>query len=88
MEECQRIYGERDDLMLCGTKEQTLKSADALVVCTEWPQFKAPDFELIKKSLTHSVIVDGRNLYEPVAMKEKGFSYYAIGRGDSVKVFA
>lgn len=88
MEECQRIYGERDDLMLCGTKEQTLKSADALVVCTEWPQFKAPDFELIKKSLTHSVIVDGRNLYDPVAMKEKGFSYYAIGRGDSVKVFA
>ncbi len=88
MEECQRIYGERDDLMLCGTKEQTLKSADALVVCTEWPQFKAPDFELIKKSLAHSVIVDGRNLYDPVAMKEKGFSYYAIGRGDSVKVFA
>ena len=88
MEECQRIYGERDDLMLCGTKEQTLKSADALVVCTEWPQFKAPDFELIKKSLTHSVIVDGRNLYDPEAMKEKGFSYYAIGRGDSVKVFA
>ena len=88
MEECQRIYGERDDLMLCGTKEQTLKSADALVVCTEWPQFKAPDFELIKKSLTHSVIVDGRNLYDPEAMKEKGFSYFAIGRGDSVKVFA
>lgn len=88
MEECQRIYGERDDLVLCGTKEQTLKSADALVVCTEWPQFKAPDFELIKKSLTHSVIVDGRNLYDPEAMKEKGFSYYAIGRGDSVKVFA
>lgn len=88
MEECQRIYGERDDLMLCGTKEQTLKSADALVVCTEWPQFKAPDFELIKKSLAHSVIVDGRNLYDPVAMKEKGFSYFAIGRGDSVKVFA
>ncbi|WP_448552195.1 UDP-glucose dehydrogenase family protein [Thalassotalea montiporae] len=86
MEECQRIYGERDDLILCGTKEQALKSADALVVCTEWPQFKAPDLAMLKSSLTHPVVVDGRNLYEPSMMKEKGFSYYAIGRGDSVKV--
>ena len=86
MEECQRIYGERDDLILCGTKEQTLKNADALVICTEWSQFKAPDFEVIDKALKHPVIVDGRNLYDPKSLKEKGFSYYAIGRGDSVKV--
>lgn len=85
MEECQRIYGERDDLSLVGTKESALKSADALVICTEWGQFRAPDFELIDSTLNHKVIVDGRNLYDPALLKQRGFSYYAIGRGDSVK---
>ncbi len=85
MEECQRIYGARDDLTLCGTKEATLKNADALVICTEWSQFRAPDFALISESLTHDVIIDGRNLFEPSDMAKKGFAYYAIGRGLSVK---
>ncbi|MEP1740122.1 MAG: UDP-glucose/GDP-mannose dehydrogenase family protein [Kangiellaceae bacterium] len=85
MEECQRIYGARDNLTLCGTKEATLKSADALVICTEWSQFRAPDFALISESLTHDVIIDGRNLFEPSDMAKKGFAYYAIGRGLSVK---
>ncbi|GLX78178.1 UDP-glucose 6-dehydrogenase [Thalassotalea insulae] len=85
MEECQRIFGNRKDLALVGTKESALKSADALVVCTEWSQFRAPDFELIANSLSHKVIVDGRNLYDPQLLKERGFAYYAIGRGDSVK---
>ncbi|WP_286265566.1 UDP-glucose dehydrogenase family protein [Thalassotalea atypica] len=87
MEECQRIYGNRDDLSLVGTKESALNGADALVICTEWSQFRAPDFELIEKSLSHPVIVDGRNLYDPGLLKSRGFSYYAIGRGDSVKSF-
>ncbi|WP_196137766.1 UDP-glucose/GDP-mannose dehydrogenase family protein [Aliikangiella sp. G2MR2-5] len=86
MKECERIYGQRDDLVLCNTKELTLIHADALVICTEWNQFRAPDFELIGQSLTNKVIFDGRNLYEPKLMTEKGFSYYAIGRGDSVQV--
>ena len=85
MEECQRIYGARDNLTLCGTKEATLKNADALVICTEWSQFRAPDFALISESLTHDVIIDGRNLFEPSDMAKKGFAYYAIGRGLSVK---
>ena len=85
MEECQRIYGARDDLTLSGTKEATLKNADALVICTEWSQFRAPDFALISESLTHDVIIDGRNLFEPSDMAKKGFAYYAIGRGLSVK---
>jgi len=87
MEEFQRIYGNRDDLNLVGTKESALKSADALVICTDWAQFKAPDFEFIATQLTNKVIIDGRNLYDPVIMKNKGFAYYAIGRGDSVKNF-
>ncbi|MDX2367871.1 MAG: UDP-glucose/GDP-mannose dehydrogenase family protein [Colwellia sp.] len=84
MEECQRIYGVRDDLSLVGTKESALNNADALVVCTEWSQFRAPDFDLIANSLSHKVIVDGRNLYDPALMKQYGFAYYGIGRGDSV----
>jgi len=84
MEECQRIYGNRDDLVLTGTKETALKGSDALVICTEWSQFRAPDFTLIKNLVSEKLIVDGRNLFDPVDMKEQGFSYYAIGRGLSV----
>ncbi len=84
MEECQRIYGHRDDLTLTGTKEAALNGADALVICTEWSQFRAPDFSLIKSSVSEALIVDGRNLFNPAEMKELGFSYYAIGRGLSV----
>ncbi len=85
MEECQRIYGVRDDLSLVGTKESALNGADALVVCTEWSQFRAPDFDLIEKSLSHKIIVDGRNLYDPKLLNQRGFAYYGIGRGDSIK---
>jgi UDPglucose 6-dehydrogenase len=85
MEECQRIYGTRNDLTLAGTKESALKNADALVICTEWSQFKAPDFDTIAQQLKNKVLIDGRNLFEPSLMKKRGFTYYAIGRGESVK---
>jgi UDPglucose 6-dehydrogenase len=81
MEETQRIYGDRPDLTLTGTKEAALKGADALVVMTEWQAFRAPDFELIEARLKAPVIFDGRNLYDPARMAKKGFAYYAIGRG-------
>lgn len=81
MDEAQRIYGTRDDLALCGTKEACLKNADALVIVTEWQNFKAPDFDLIRSMLNSPVIFDGRNLYNPKRMQQKGFSYYTIGRG-------
>ena len=80
MNETQRIYGNRDDLMLCGTKEAALKSADALVIVTEWQAFRAPDFDLIKNMLSEAVIFDGRNMYDPNRMRKKGFIYYSIGR--------
>lgn len=84
MEECQRIYGDRDDLLLVGTQHAALKKADALVICTEWKAFRAPDFDSIKEQLIAPVIFDGRNLYEPSAMKARGIKYYAIGRNCSV----
>ncbi len=85
MEETQRIYGDQDSLNLCGTKEQALKGADALVICTEWKEFRLPDFDQIKSSIKDPVVFDGRNLYDPERMARKGFTYYAIGRGDSIK---
>lgn len=84
MEEAQRIYGGQDKLLLMGTKEAALKGADALIICTEWQNFKAPDFELISAQLSNPLIFDGRNLFEPERMKERGISYYGIGRGLSV----
>ncbi|MDX1279486.1 UDP binding domain-containing protein, partial [Oceanihabitans sediminis] len=78
--ETQRIYGTRSDLSLMGTKESALNGADALVICTEWQNFKAPDFSLIKQQLSEAVIFDGRNLYEPERLAKKSFRYYSIGR--------
>jgi UDPglucose 6-dehydrogenase len=57
-----------------------LNGADALVIFTDWQQFRTPDFDLIKEKLKRAVIFDGRNLYEPSYMKKSGFEYYCIGR--------
>lgn len=81
MDETQRIYGQRDDLLLCESAESALQGADALVVVTEWSVFRSPDFDVIKASLTHPVIFDGRNIYEPEQMRGLGIDYFGIGRG-------
>jgi UDPglucose 6-dehydrogenase len=81
MPECRRIYGERDDLVLCKTSPEVLKGADALAIVTEWREFRSPDFDYIKSTLRSPAIFDGRNLYDPAQMARAGFSYYAIGRG-------
>lgn len=84
MQEVQRIYGQRDDLSLMGTKEAALKGADALVICTEWQNFRAPDFDIMKDSMKSPIIFDGRNLYDPERLQSRGFTYYGIGRGASI----
>jgi len=81
MNECRRIYGDRADLTLCSNSEETLEGADALLIVTEWREFRSPDFADIKAKLRAPVIFDGRNLYDPAQMVKAGFSYYAIGRG-------
>ncbi|CNH37285.1 nucleotide sugar dehydrogenase [Yersinia aldovae] len=85
MDEAQRIYGARDDLRLMGTKESALQGADALVICTEWQSFRAPDFDVIKSRLKQPIIFDGRNLYDPERLNSRGFTYYGIGRGVSIR---
>ncbi|MAY01588.1 MAG: UDP-glucose 6-dehydrogenase [Gammaproteobacteria bacterium] len=84
MEEARRIYGEREDFILCDSKEAALDGADALLICTEWQSFRAPEFEQIMAVLNEPLIFDGRNIFDPEKMAELGFSYYAIGRGLSV----
>jgi UDPglucose 6-dehydrogenase len=85
MPECLRIYGERPDLALCKTGHEALAGADALAIVTEWREFRSPDFERIKGALHTPVIFDGRNIYDPEQMAQAGFSYYAIGRGKTLK---
>ena len=84
MDACEAIYGPRDDMHYCATKEEALDNADCLVICTEWKLFRAPDFEDIKKRLITPVIIDGRNLYNPEDMEAAGIEYFGIGRGRSV----
>jgi len=83
MDEARRIYGERADLTLCKAPEATLKNADALVVITEWKVFRSPNFDMIKQQLSSPIVFDGRNIYDPASMKQQGFTYYAIGRGET-----
>jgi UDPglucose 6-dehydrogenase len=81
MDECQRIYGERLDLVLCKSANLALEGADALAIITEWQEFRSPDFTHIKKTLKSPVVFDGRNLYDPHLMAREGLAHYAIGRG-------
>jgi UDPglucose 6-dehydrogenase len=80
--EAKRLWGERPDLTLTARSREALDGADALIIVTEWKEFRSPDFDHLKKTLKAPVIFDGRNLYDPAAMKKQGFTYYAIGRGE------
>ncbi len=81
MEETARIYGDKKGLKLVGSMNEALENADALIVVTEWKTFQSPDFDMLKQKLSDAVIFDGRNLYQPEVLEEKGIAYYAIGRG-------
>jgi UDPglucose 6-dehydrogenase len=84
MPETRRIFGERDDLVLCESAGSALEGCDALVVVTEWKQFRSPDFATLKAAIGDGVVFDGRNLYEPADVEAAGLAYYGIGRGRSV----
>ena len=69
-----------DKITFCHTAYAALDDADALVIFTEWPQFRTPEFEKMGKLLKNKVVFDGRNLYELDQMRELGYTYYSIGR--------
>jgi UDPglucose 6-dehydrogenase len=81
LEAAARLYPNQNGLQLCETAYGALDDADALVIITEWQEFRSPDFDMIKDKLADGLIVDGRNLYEPKTVERHGLKYYAIGRG-------
>jgi len=78
MDNVKRILG--DSVTFCHTPYAALDDADALMIFTEWPQFRTPDFEKMDKLMKNKVVFDGRNLYELDMMREMGYTYYSIGR--------
>lgn len=82
LNEAKRIFGNKieHDVILFEKRYDSLENADALIIMTEWNEFREPDFYLIKEILQSSVIFDGRNLYQPHRLKKLGFDYFCIGR--------
>jgi UDPglucose 6-dehydrogenase len=80
MGEAKKIFGER--IYYADRNYEALTDAVALLVLTEWNEFRRPDFSRIKELLKQPVIFDGRNLYDPVDIRKLGFQYYSIGRND------
>lgn len=78
MENVREVIG--DQIELCKDEYHAIEGADALLIMTEWPVFRTPEFDRLSKTLKNKVIFDGRNLYEPQQMEELGFKYYSIGR--------
>lgn len=69
-----------EQITFCENDYDALEGADALFVFTEWNEFRSPDFDRVKSELTEPVIFDGRNIYDPVELTERGFTYFSIGR--------
>jgi UDPglucose 6-dehydrogenase len=80
MPEARRIFGDDLRLAYADSPLAALRGADALVIVTEWKEFRAPDFDAIKDALKKPVIFDGRNLYQPSLVRSHGIEYCAIGR--------
>ena len=81
MQESERIFGDEPRLNYGGRPKSVLDGADALIIATEWKEFRSPDFEAIKSRLRQPVIFDGRNMYDPEAVRAQGIEYFGIGRG-------
>ena len=78
--EAKHLLGDNPNVKLASSAMEALDGVDALAIVTEWKTFRAPDFAAMKAALKSPVVFDGRNLYEPDAMRESGFEYYPIGR--------
>ena len=83
-ETAKMLFKDHENLTICNTIEETLVDSetviDALIIVTEWNEFRSPNFSMIKKAMADPVIFDGRNLYDPKQLSELGISYYSIGR--------
>ena len=80
MNEMRHFYPDEKRLELVGTAQDTVEGTDALLINTEWREFRSPNFEILKKHLNNPLIIDGRNLYDPKQVTEAGLVYDCIGR--------
>lgn len=80
MHEAKRVFGTESRIVYADSPMAALDGADALAIVTEWKEFRAPDFEVMKAKLKSAVVFDGRNLYEPAHPRAAGLEYHAIGR--------
>lgn len=80
LDEIRKVYGYRDDLILCDEQYQAVEHADALCVMTAWKQYWSPDFKQIQQKMKHPLILDGRNIFNPEFVKAQGFAYQGVGR--------
>jgi len=80
MNEARRHFPDESRLRYAKSQTAALDNADALVIVTEWKEFRSPDFDSIKRLLKSPVIFDGRNLYDPIQIRDLGIEYFAIGR--------
>jgi UDPglucose 6-dehydrogenase len=83
MENVRKLYDSR--VKFGKNRYEILEGADALIIATEWNEFRTPDFVSVKEKLKHPAIFDGRNLFDVVEMEKKGFEYFSIGRRSSIK---
>jgi len=89
MNEARRIYPNEiasGDLTLCDSEEDALIGAEALVICTEWRAFRAPDYDVIRTTLKQPIVFDGRNIHDPARMEREGIIYYGIGLGKNDRI--
>jgi UDPglucose 6-dehydrogenase len=86
MKEARRVFGERDDMVLCDSMQDAVEGADALAVVTEWKAFWSPDFARLRQALKAAAVFDGRNIYEPAMVEAAGIAYYGVGRGRSLRI--
>lgn len=80
MPEARKIFGDR--ILYCRRNYDALEGAEALLLITEWNEFRRPNFHLMKELMKSPVIFDGRNIYDPSELRKLGFTYYSIGRKD------
>ena len=80
MAEMRHFYPDEKRIELLGTAQDTVDGADALLIATEWSEFRSPNWDAMKKGLNQPLIIDGRNLYDPELVREQGFMYDCIGR--------
>jgi UDPglucose 6-dehydrogenase len=89
--EAERLYNEgsgAERMTFCADAYEAVEGVDALLIATEWKEFRSPDFDRLKQLMGQPLIFDGRNIYDPALMQRMGFEYFAIGRGLSSPVLA